>query len=175
MKGFDYVRAASAEDARGQAVAGARLLAGGTTLLDLMKCNVERPNRLIDISHLAGLDGIDVDERRVRIGGLARMSQVADHEAIRREAPAVSESLWRAASAQIRNMATIGGNLMQRIRCTYSVMRRATRIVISGFRAPAARRYRGCTAITRSSAEAMPVSRHIQAISPSRWLPSMPS
>src|SRR4051812_18647857 len=55
----------------------------------------------------------------IRIGSLAKMSAVADHEAIRSVAPAISESLWRAASAQLRNMASIGGNLMQRTRCTY--------------------------------------------------------
>jgi len=119
MKSFDYARASSTADARTQGTAGARLLAGGTTLLDLMKCNVERPERLVDVSHLSGMADIEVDEQRIRIGALAHMSQVADHAAIRREAPVVSESLWRAASAQIRNMATIGGNLMQRTRCTY--------------------------------------------------------
>lgn len=120
MRAFDFQRAG---DAAGAIARGGRpetrFLAGGTTLLDLMKCNVERPAELLDITGLKGLDAIEVTEGRIRIGSLAKMSQVADHPAIKATAPALSESLWRAASAQIRNMATIGGNLMQRTRCTY--------------------------------------------------------
>lgn len=120
MRTFDYLRAedtamAIAEKAKPES----RILAGGTTLLDLMKLNVERPAQLIDITRLPGLDGIEVTPDVIRIGALAKMSKVPDHADVKAAAPVLSESLWRAASAQLRNMASIGGNLMQRTRCMY--------------------------------------------------------
>lgn len=120
MRAFDYLRASDIAMARAEAShPETRVLAGGTTLLDLMKLNVERPARLVDITRLFGLDTISVSAERIRIGALAKMSKVADHAGVREAAPVLSESLWRAASAQLRNMATIGGNLLQRTRCTY--------------------------------------------------------
>lgn len=120
MRDFAYRRAGSADEARRLAAASnAMLLAGGTTLLDLAKCGVVEPDVVIDISRLEGLDAVEVDASAARIGALARMSRVADDAAIRQAFPAVSESLWQAASAQLRNMATIGGNLLQRTRCPY--------------------------------------------------------
>ncbi|MDF3212514.1 xanthine dehydrogenase family protein subunit M [Mesorhizobium sp. M7A.F.Ca.CA.001.09.2.1] len=120
MRNFSYVRANSLDAARqAAALPGAMLLAGGTTLIDLAKCGVAEPETLVDIAHLKGLDRIEVNERGATIGALARMSHVADHADIKSRFPAVSEALWQAASAQIRNMATIGGNLMQRTRCPY--------------------------------------------------------
>jgi CO/xanthine dehydrogenase FAD-binding subunit len=120
MRTFDYVRVDDAATAVSEArKPETRFLAGGTTLLDLMKLNVERPARLVDITRLSVLDKIDVSADVIRIGALARMSKVADHAGIKDVAPVLSESLWRAASAQLRNMASIGGNLMQRTRCTY--------------------------------------------------------
>lgn len=120
MRTFDYIRADDAATAVAEASKPeTRFLAGGTTLLDLMKLNVERPARLVDITRLSGLDAISVSADVIRIGALARMSKVADHPDIKDAAPVLSESLWRAASAQLRNMASIGGNLMQRTRCTY--------------------------------------------------------
>ncbi len=120
MREFSYSRAASLDDARHLAQKpGAMLLAGGTTLIDLAKCGVTRPEEVIDITHLEGLDQIKVTKEGAHLGALARMSHVADDPAIRAEFPAVSEALWQAASAQLRNMATIGGNLMQRTRCAY--------------------------------------------------------
>jgi xanthine dehydrogenase YagS FAD-binding subunit len=95
------------------------LLAGGTTLLDLAKCGVAEPETVVDISHLAGLDAIALTDQGATIGALAKMSRVADDANIKAQFPAVSEALSLAASAQIRNMATIGGNLMQRTRCPY--------------------------------------------------------
>lgn len=120
MRDFSYLRATSAEEAR-QAAArmGNMILAGGTTLLDLAKCGIAEPETVVDITHLAGLDAIKVDANGASIGALAKMSRVADDPGIKTQFPAVSESLWQAASAQIRNMATIGGNLMQRTRCPY--------------------------------------------------------
>lgn len=120
MRDFSYLRAATLDEAR-QAVlqAGASILAGGTTLIDLAKCGVAEPETVVDISHLEGLSGIEVTPSSVTIGALSRMSDVADHAGIQAEMPAVSESLLLAASAQLRNMATIGGNVMQRTRCPY--------------------------------------------------------
>ncbi|HEY4028336.1 MAG TPA: xanthine dehydrogenase family protein subunit M [Candidatus Dormibacteraeota bacterium] len=97
----------------------ARFLAGGTTLVDLMKCGVEQPGLVVDITDLPGLDAIEVDGSRLYMGALARMSDVAEHPGVRERWPAVSEALATAASPQLRNMATIGGNLMQRTRCSY--------------------------------------------------------
>ncbi|WP_122872487.1 FAD binding domain-containing protein, partial [Pseudomonas viridiflava] len=120
MRAFDYIRASDIDSARQAAgMPETRFLAGGTTLLDLMKCGVERPARLVDISHLQALDQITVDDRKVYIGASAKMSQVAANNRIQTEAPVLSEALWRAASPQLRNMASIGGNLLQRTRCTY--------------------------------------------------------
>ncbi|TIT67670.1 MAG: xanthine dehydrogenase family protein subunit M [Mesorhizobium sp.] len=120
MRDFSYLRATSADAARQTAaLPGAMLLAGGTTLIDLAKCGVAEPDTLVDITHLDGLDRIEIDERGAIIGALARMGHVADHADIKNRFPAISEALWQAASAQIRNMATIGGNLMQRTRCPY--------------------------------------------------------
>lgn len=120
MRTFEYLRAEDAATAFAEAARPeTRFLAGGTTLIDLMKLNVERPARVVDITRLSGLDTIEVSADVIRIGALAKMSKVADHADIKEAAPVLSESLWRAASAQLRNMASIGGNLMQRTRCTY--------------------------------------------------------
>lgn len=123
MQPFTYTRASTIDDAI-RAVAsggpGTRLLAGGTTLYDLMKLNVETPNRVVDITGLKELDRIDTSgNSELVFGALARMSDVASHPWIAVEYPAISESLWRAASQQLRNMATLGGNLLQRTRCAY--------------------------------------------------------
>jgi len=120
MHEFTYLRVRDA----GSAVAAAttaetvRYLAGGTTLYDLMKLSVETPTKVVDINRL-GLNQIEVGEREVVFGALARMSDVADHELLAARYPAVSESLWKAASQQLRNMASLGGNLLQRTRCAY--------------------------------------------------------
>jgi len=120
MHEFAYLRARDA----GSAVAAAttaetvRYLAGGTTLYDLMKLSVETPTKVVDINRL-GLNQIEVGDREVVFGALARMSDVADHQLVAARYPAVSESLWKAASQQLRNMASLGGNLLQRTRCAY--------------------------------------------------------
>jgi CO/xanthine dehydrogenase FAD-binding subunit len=120
MRAFEYLRASDVAMATNEASRPeTRFLAGGTTLLDLMKCNVERPALLVDLTHISGLNTIEVTDDVIRIGALAKMSKVADHADVKEVAPAISESLWRAASAQLRNMASIGGNLMQRTRCGY--------------------------------------------------------
>ncbi|TIV95406.1 MAG: xanthine dehydrogenase family protein subunit M, partial [Mesorhizobium sp.] len=104
MRDFSYLRADSVEAARNAAaLPGAMLLAGGTTLVDLAKCGVAEPATVIDISHIKGLDAIDVSADRAVIGALAKMSHVADHPKVKSLFPAVSEALWQAASAQLRN------------------------------------------------------------------------
>ena len=97
---------------------GAQLIAGGTTLIDLMKAGVERPTVVIDINALP-LSAIDVSPDRVRIGALARNSDVAGDATIAREFPLLAQALAAGASGQLRNMATVGGNLLQRTRCSY--------------------------------------------------------
>ncbi|SFI14847.1 FAD binding domain-containing protein [Albimonas pacifica] len=95
-------------------------LAGGTTLLDLMKLDVIGPTRLIDLRALASEHGtIRVDGDALRLGAFASMAAAADHPDVRERAPVIAQSLSLAASAQLRNMATLGGNVLQRTRCAY--------------------------------------------------------
>jgi xanthine dehydrogenase YagS FAD-binding subunit len=96
-----------------------KVLAGGTTLIDLMKNGVERPQRLIDVTGITELNEFTIDGDELRFGALVRMSAVADHPEIKRRHPILSEALWRGASQQLRNMATLGGNVLQRTRCAY--------------------------------------------------------
>ena len=123
MRSFTYTAPASVAGAVAAIAAagpGARFLAGGTTLYDLMKLGVERPSALVDVSRLGELDTIDTSrEDYLVFGGGARMADVADDPVVRRDYPVLSESLWRAASQQLRNMATVAGNLLQRTRCSY--------------------------------------------------------
>lgn len=99
--------------------AGGTYLAGGTTLLDLMKLDVMRPEQLVDIKALSDLSDITEGSQGLRLGALASMSAAARYPAIVRNYPVISQSLLLAASAQIRNMATLGGNVLQRTRCSY--------------------------------------------------------
>ena len=122
MRAFSYVRPETPQDAieaHVAAGAAARYIAGGTTLYDLMKLGVERPAHLIDVTALRGLDTVDTDDDGLRFGALTPMSVVANHPVIVRDYPVLAESLFRAASEQLRNMATVGGNLLQRTRCMY--------------------------------------------------------
>lgn len=123
MHRFAYTRAASAAEAVrdiARAGPGTRFLAGGTTLYDLMKLNVETPSNIIDINSLAELNTFDTSgSSELVFGALARMSDVAADPRLIRDYPALSESLWKAASQQLRNMASLGGNLLQRTRCAY--------------------------------------------------------
>jgi xanthine dehydrogenase YagS FAD-binding subunit len=96
-----------------------KFLAGGTTLVDLMKHGVEAPGRLVDLTGVSGLDDFVIDGDELRFGALVKMSAVADHPAIKERHPMLSEALWRGASQQLRNMATLGGNVLQRTRCAY--------------------------------------------------------
>lgn len=120
MRAFEYARPTSIEDAV-RLVAerpDAGFIAGGTDLLNLMKDGARAHDRLIDVNALPLADVVERDGV-VRIGALARMREVAEHPAVRRAAPVVSEALLNSASPQVRNMAAIGGNLLQRTRCGY--------------------------------------------------------
>jgi xanthine dehydrogenase YagS FAD-binding subunit len=118
MRPFILEKARSAEEAIAAAAAGARYIAGGTTLVDLMRDEVERPERLIDINALP-LGGVRVEGDDLVIGALARMAEVAAHPDVQRLQPLIAESLIEGASPQLRNMASMGGNLLQRNRCPY--------------------------------------------------------
>jgi xanthine dehydrogenase YagS FAD-binding subunit len=119
---FDYKRPDDLKDALASgAINGAHFIGGGTNLLDLMKSGITRPAHIVDINHLQ-LDGIDaLPGGGLRIGAAARNSDVANHALVLRDFPLLSQALLAGASAQLRNMATVGGNLMQRTRCDYFV------------------------------------------------------
>jgi xanthine dehydrogenase YagS FAD-binding subunit len=121
MNTFDYVRPMTVREAVAAASEpGAAYLAAGTNLLDLMKGGITRPSRLVDISHLPDLDRIeDLSDGGVRIGALVRNGDLARDRSFVRRFPAVAEALLSGASAQLRNAATVGGNLLQRTRCAY--------------------------------------------------------
>lgn len=119
MLPFSFEKGRTEQDAIRTAAAGARYIAGGTTLIDLMRDEVERPERLVDINALPMAD-IRVDGSNLVIGALARVSDIAAHPETKRLQPLVAESLIEGASPQLRNMASMGGNLLQRVRCPYS-------------------------------------------------------
>src|SRR6195256_2355400 len=121
MRPFTYQKPATAADAVSAVAAGGagtRFLAGGTTLYDLMKLNVETPSHIVDINSLSELEAFDPSgSSELVFGALARMSDVAADLRLIRDYPALSESLWQAASQQLRNMASLGGDLLQRTPC----------------------------------------------------------
>ncbi|PYE84234.1 FAD binding domain-containing protein [Pseudoroseicyclus aestuarii] len=119
MKSFDYIRATSVAEAVQAGGTGARYIAGGTNLLDLMKLEVMAPDTLIDITRL-GLDQIEeLDNGGLRIGALVPNADLAADMRVRRGWPVLSRALLAGASGQLRNKATTGGNLLQRTRCYY--------------------------------------------------------
>src|SRR5437016_147831 len=127
MKTFEFTRPldagaaiATAGHARtAQQGADVRFIAGGTTLLDLMKLNVETPARVLDINRLP-LDKIErTSDGGLKIGATVRNSELANHPAVRRYYSVLSQALLNGASAQLRNMATTAGNILQRTRCMY--------------------------------------------------------
>ena len=120
MQPFSYVRAASLDEAlHAAAQPGATILAGGTTMVDLMRSNLWAPTTLIDIGHLDELAAFDTAGPVLRFGALARMADVATDATLLRDYQALAQSLQLAASPQLRNAATVGGNLLQRTRCSY--------------------------------------------------------
>ena len=121
MINFQFARAGNIADALRQMSAddGAKFIAGGTNLVDLLKMDVEHPSKLIDVSKLP-LDKVEeTDGGGLRIGALVRNSQLAYHPLVQRRYPVLSSALLAGASQQLRNMATVGGNLVQRTRCAY--------------------------------------------------------
>src|SRR3984885_11603902 len=119
MQEFTFVQPGSPQDAIAAASAkGAKYIAGGTDLLQLMKDDVESPAQLVDLEPV-GLSDIETDADGLRLGAMARMSDVAAHHAVRQDWPVISEALLASASPQVRNMGTLGGNLLQRTRCGY--------------------------------------------------------
>ncbi len=119
MNSFSYARALDVEDAVRQGrITGAKYLGGGTNLVDLMRETLERPSALVDVTGLSS----DISEREdgsLWIGAAARNTAVAEHGAVQKRYPLLARAILAGASGQIRNMATVGGNLLQRTRCTY--------------------------------------------------------
>ncbi|GID27453.1 FAD binding domain-containing protein [Paractinoplanes brasiliensis] len=118
MRAYTFSRPQSVRDALASAGEDTAYLAGGTTLVDLMKLNVMAPAHVLDINRLP-LRGIRRDRNGVHIGALEPMSDVAAHRIVRESYPVIAQALELSASGQLRNMASIGGNLLQRTRCGY--------------------------------------------------------
>jgi xanthine dehydrogenase YagS FAD-binding subunit len=121
VKTFAYLSAADVDEAL-QSIASeprAKFVAGGTNLVDLMREGIERPETVIDITRLALDEVEELPDGRLRIGALVRNSRLAAHPLIRARYPMLSQAILHGASGQLRNMATVGGNLMQRTRCLY--------------------------------------------------------
>ncbi|HEX3538008.1 MAG TPA: xanthine dehydrogenase family protein subunit M [Stellaceae bacterium] len=119
MEAFTLTAPTDLDSALATAGSGnAKFIAGGTDLMQLMKDFVERPQQLVDIQNLP-LDRIEFGDNGARIGALVRMGDGADHPELRRRYPLIAEALLASASPQVRNMATFGGNLLQRTRCGY--------------------------------------------------------
>lgn len=130
MKAFRYIRATEANSAIQQVLGGSpkagtpchrttKFLGGGTNLIDLIKEGVEQPDQLVDINRLPLAQIEELPQGGIRIGGLARNSDTANHPLIRERYPVLSQAFLAGASAQLRNKATVGGNLLQRTRCYY--------------------------------------------------------
>src|SRR5215468_7387518 len=127
MHFFEFIRpadqkaaiAAAAQSKTAQQGADVRFLGGGTTLIDLMKLNVETPSRVLDINRLPLDKIVPTHEDGLRIGAMVRNSDLAYHPKVQRDYSVLSQAILQGASAQIRNMATTGGNLLQRTRCVY--------------------------------------------------------
>ncbi|SOJ55249.1 Putative xanthine dehydrogenase YagS FAD-binding subunit [Mycobacterium simulans] len=115
---FRYTKAADEESALRAGAAGARYIAGGTMLVDLMRETVERPDSLVDINALP-YTSIDVQPASIRVGSLVRISELGAHPVVEQRVPMITQAILLTASAQLRNMASIGGNLLQRTRCLY--------------------------------------------------------
>jgi xanthine dehydrogenase YagS FAD-binding subunit len=118
MRPFAYESLSNPQQAASRSGPDSAFIAGGTTIIDLMKLEVMTPSRLVDVNALP-MSGIEMREDGLRIGALEKMSSVALHPEIIARYPVISEALLKSASGQIRNMASIGGNLLQRTRCGY--------------------------------------------------------
>lgn len=119
MRSFEYTSPTTRQQAVELLSGEAAVLAGGTDLLSLMKDDVMAPKRVVNIKDIRDLHGVRNSARGLQIGALTLLGELADHELVRQHYPAFAEALLEAASQQIRNMATIGGNICQRPRCWY--------------------------------------------------------
>lgn len=119
MRAFSYVRAVSPGEAVSQYRPGTAYLGGGTNLVDLMRLGVMRPEHVIDVTGAVDDTIADGDDGELRIGAGARNSDLANHPVVRERYPLLARAVLNGASGQIRNMATVGGNLLQRTRCPY--------------------------------------------------------
>lgn len=118
MRPFSFSRAANQHDASSSVGDKGQFIAGGTTLVDLMKLDVMTAQKLVDINRI-GLNTVEESSSTVKIGALVSNSDLAHNEIILREFPVLSQAVLSGASVQLRNMATVGGNIMQRTRCYY--------------------------------------------------------
>jgi len=121
MRNFSYSRAATTEEALDliSTLQNAKFLGGGTNLVDLMRENIEQPDALVDVTRLSSSGITETAEGGISIGAEGKNTAVANHHLIRQRYPVLSQAILCGASGQIRNMATVGGNLMQRTRCYY--------------------------------------------------------
>lgn len=129
MRPYDYIRAtdpraavqAARDTAPAHVLSPVQYLGGGTNLIDLMKIDVMRPRAVVDVKRLGGDAYRQVRQtpEGLRIGAMVTMAELADHPVIARDYPVLRDGLWKAASAQLRNMARLGGNVLQRTRCPY--------------------------------------------------------
>src|SRR5262249_713591 len=127
MKTFELTRAndnaqaiaAAAKATTAQQGADIRFIAGGTTLIDLMKLNVETPQKLVDVNHLPLNEIKSLPDSGLSIGAMVRNTDLAHHSLVKKSYPVLSEALLSGATVQLRNMATTAGNLLQRTRCMY--------------------------------------------------------
>src|SRR4051812_11503119 len=119
MNSFEYADAADVQQAIALTVKGAAIKAGGVDLLDLMKERVAAPTRIVSIRNIAGLDYIKSDKDGLRVGPLVTLTKLSEDENVQKNFTALAQAAGHAATPQIRNMATVGGNLLQRPRCWY--------------------------------------------------------
>ena len=132
MNPFTYTKAGDPADAlRHGATEGARYLGGGTNLVDLMRETIERPSALVDVTGLSS-DIVETPDGGLLIGAAARNTAVAENRAVRARYPVLARAIVAGASAQIRNMATVGGNLLQRTRCAYFYYADGARCALGG-------------------------------------------
>lgn len=168
MQPFQYERPGSLhEAARALAGDGATLLAGGTTLVDLMRLGIAAPSRLIDLSGIEELRVLSTSGPTLRFGALVPMADAAEDAVLLRDYPALCQSLQQGASQQIRNMATLGGNLLQRTRCGYF----RDGVSLCNKRRPGS----GCAALAGHNRDhaVFGGSAHCVAVYPSDWVTAL--
>ncbi len=119
MRNFTYIRSNSVEEAVVSSASGAAFIAGGTEILNWMRLGIADPDVVVDIGRLGSLRGIALEREFVRIGALSTLNEIGLSDVVRRAVPVLSQACLAAASAQLRNLATIGGNVLQKTRCPY--------------------------------------------------------